>query len=142
MLGFAVGPDPREAFLPYGHEVRVGLALFGREARGRAPDVEALLPMLVDSGPAEEAATGELLEVPPELEGVRELSLEMGEWSHRAGNLGEEFMEEDGCFTLIAEMRNDRVSDAAAFGLAVAEALSAYRQTTALHQRSNQKGGY
>ena len=35
MLGFAVGPDAREAFLPYGHEVRVGLALFGREARGR-----------------------------------------------------------------------------------------------------------
>jgi len=54
----------------------------------------------------------------------------------------EEFMEEDGCFTLIAEMRNDRVNDAAAFGLAVAEALSAYRQTAGLHERWNQKGGY
>jgi len=35
MLRFAVGADAREAFLPYRNEVRVGLALFGREARGR-----------------------------------------------------------------------------------------------------------
>lgn len=42
------------------------------------------------------------------------------------GNLGEVFLQEAGCFTLVVEMRCDLAQKAEAFGLAVAEALHKY----------------
>ena len=48
MLGFAVGADARGAFLPYGHEVRVGLALLGGRRAGASspPGVTSVAIML------------------------------------------------------------------------------------------------
>ena len=133
--GFRAGPSPYPNQGPWALSVRFlaarWFAWLGRT--GRLPaDTAAELVRLAwtdDQDPAAEAvATGEAPETEA-LRGVRDLARAMGAWSHEAGRLGDAFLAEEGAFTLVVELRNDRVADAEAFGEAVADGLATFVST-------------
>ena len=130
--GFRAGPSPYPTQGPWALSMRYlaarWFAWLGRTGRLPADTVATLttLAWTDDQDPHMEAvATGEVAETDA-LRGVRELARAMGAWSHEAGHLGDTFLAEDGGFTLVVELRNDRVADAEAFGVAVADGLAGY----------------
>eukprot|EP00440_Ansanella_granifera_P070937 gb/GFBE01076990.1/.p1 GENE.gb/GFBE01076990.1/~~gb/GFBE01076990.1/.p1 ORF type:complete len:357 (+),score=65.78 gb/GFBE01076990.1/:1-1071(+) len=140
--GFRLGPSPYPATGPWALSMRflasrwfAWLADTGRLPAATAAHLATLAWTDEQDEEAEAVAKGER-EESDRLLGVRKLALDMGEWSHSAGRLGEEFLEQAGCFTAVVEMRNDRVQDAAAFGLAIAEALFEYAKEVDLRKRN------
>lgn len=134
--GFRVGPGPYPQQGPWALSPRfLAARWFGWLARSGqlAPQTAETLVNLAwtdEQDPRLEAvATGQAQE-PEDLRGVRALAQAMGAWSHDAGRLGDLFLRQDPAYTLVVELRNDRVADAEAFGLGVAEGLQAYRAET------------
>lgn len=132
--GFRVGPGPYPTQGPWALSSRFlaarWFAWLGETQQLPAATARALIDLAWtdEQDPRlEAAATGDGDE-PAELRGVRALAAAMGAWSHDAGRLGDRFLDEAGPWTLVVELRNDRVADAEAFGVAVAEGLQAFLQ--------------
>lgn len=130
--GFRTGPGPYPTQGPWALSTRFLAARWfgwlGDKGQLPAATVETLtnLAWTDEQDPQLEAiATGESLEAPG-WHGVRDLAKAMGAWSHDAGNQGAQFLQQAGAFTLVVELRLDRVPDAEAFGVAVAEGLRAF----------------
>jgi hypothetical protein len=130
--GFRVGPSPYPNQGPWALSTRFVAARWfrwlAREGAIPAATAEHLcaLAWTDEQDPAMEAvATGEAPERDGLL-GVRELARAMGAWSHDAGRLGDRFRATDGSFSLVVELRVDRVADAPAFGEAVAEGIASF----------------
>jgi hypothetical protein len=130
--GFRAGPSPYPTQGPWALSMRFlaarWFAWLGRTGRLPADTVATLtsLAWTDDQDPHMEAvATGEVAETDA-LRGVRDLTRAMGAWSHEAGRLGDAFLAEDGGFTVVVELRNDRVGDAETFGVAVADGIAAF----------------
>jgi hypothetical protein len=70
----------------------------------------------------EAAATGEA--PPGEWPGVADLARLIGAWTHEGSQLADQFLAEDGSFTLGMELRIDLRDRAASFGEAIAEAVA------------------
>ncbi|CAK9045592.1 unnamed protein product [Durusdinium trenchii] len=133
--GFHLGPSPYPAQGPWALSTRFLAARWFRwlAQKGHLPSATAehlvtLAWCNEHDAETEQVATGQLdaRNDHSRLQGVRELALRMGDWSHAASQLGDEFCKEAGCFTLVIEMRCDLVKSAEAFGTAIAEALRRY----------------
>ena len=130
--GFRAGPGPYPTQGPWALSPRfLAARWFGwLVRRGLLPAQTAQtlvnLAWTDEQDPRLEAVATGQAEEPEDLRGVRDLAQAMGAWSHDAGRLGDQFLSEDKAYTLVVELRNDRVADAEAFGLAVAEGLQSY----------------
>ena len=130
--GFKLGQSPYPAQGPWALSTRflasrwfLWLAKVGHLPPLTAEHLSFLAWQDEHDAETEAAATGKIPEN-DKLRGVRDLAAMMSEWSHRPGELGDSFGEETQCFTLVVEMRCDRADDAASFGSAVADAVSAH----------------
>jgi hypothetical protein len=130
--GFRAGPSPYPQQGPWALSVRWlaarWFAWLGRSGVLPAATAEHLVALAWtdDQDPhAEAVALGEAAESSG-LVGVRALACQMGAWSHEAGQLGDAFLEQDGSFSLVVELRLDRAGDAVRFGEAVAAGLHQY----------------
>lgn len=128
-VGLSVGPSPYPTTGPWSLSARFlaarWLAWLGRTGQLPAHTVDRLAGLAWhDEQDAEldAVAAGEL-EEPSHLEGVRELACRLSTWSSEGSELGDRFLREDDTFTLVVELRNDRVERASDFGAAVAEAV-------------------
>eukprot|EP00913_Durusdinium_trenchii_P003972 g3679.t1 len=111
--GFHLGPSPYPAQGPWALSTRFLAARWFRwlAQKGHLPSATAehlvtLAWCNEHDAETEQVATGQLdaRNDHSRLQGVRELALRMGDWSHAASQLGDEFCKEAGCFTLVIEM--------------------------------------
>ncbi len=123
--GFRVGPSPYPSQGPWALSTRfLAARWFAWLARSKVIPVATALRLAHHAWHDEQAAevdaiaAGGIAETSG-LVGVAELAKRMGAWSHDAGDLGRRFLEADGAFTLVVELRVDRAAEAEAFGRAV-----------------------
>ncbi len=130
--GFRVGPGPYPTQGPWALSARFlasrWFAWLAHTGHIPAQTAQTLvnLAWTDEQDPRLEAVATGQAEEPEDLRGVRQWAQAMGAWSHAAGQVGDRFLSEDPAFILVVELRNDRVADAEAFGLAVAEGLQSY----------------
>jgi hypothetical protein len=138
--GLRVGPNPYPTQGPWAVSTRFLAARWFRwlGRNGVIPEATAArLSHLAwhDEQAAEVDAVAGGGAEPELLRGVGELAKLMGAWSHDGPALGDRFLAEDRSFTLVVELRVDRIERAADFGEAVGAALSDWLQTTGAGNR-------
>ena len=133
--GFLLGPSPYPAQGPWALSTRFLASrwfLWLGQKGHIPPETASHLATLAwedEHDPeTEDVATGNAQET-TKLRGVQKLAAMMSEWSHQPGELGNKFGAETRCFTLVVEMRCDRLDNAELFGQAVARALHAHLAT-------------
>lgn len=130
--GLRVGPHPYGALGPWSLSMRFlaarWFAWLGASAQIPAETSLRLqdLAWTDEQQPMIDAiATGQADEG-PEWRGVATLAKQIGAWSHAPGASGDRFVAETGAFTLVAELRNDKVDRAEAFGEALSRAVGGF----------------
>lgn len=131
VAGLRIGPHPYPAQGPWALSTRFlaarWFAWLGRTDRLPTPTATRLAQLAWhDEQDAEVDTVAAGGPEPAHLAGVARLAATIGEWSHDGPGLGDAFLREDGSFTLVVELRNDRVERAAAFGEAVAHGIRAF----------------
>lgn len=130
--GLHIGPNPYPAQGPWALSMRFlaarWFAWLGQSGQLPAETAARLVDLtwtdeqhpIIDAiatGQAEEGA---------DWRGIADLAAEMGAWSHAPGAAGDRFLAETGTFTLVAELRNDKIDRAEAFGECLARAVGGF----------------